>query len=73
MKIIQEELDVRFIYHTPSFEQIERLRQIRSLGKEFAELIVENTPESREQSLAITKVEEAIMHANAAIVRRETS
>jgi len=32
---------------------------------------VANTPESREQSLAITALEEAVMWANAAIARRE--
>ena len=36
-----------------------------------AHLIVTLTPKSREQSLALTKLEEAIMHANSAIARNE--
>jgi hypothetical protein len=32
---------------------------------------VEHTPESREQSLALTNLEQAVMWANAAIARRE--
>ena len=37
----------------------------------FATMIVELTPPSREQSLALTKLSEASMHANAAIARDE--
>jgi len=33
--------------------------------------IIQNTPPSREQSLAITHLEEAIFYANAAIARNE--
>jgi len=65
------DLDLRFTYHAPKADQPERYTQIRSTAKKFAEQICALTPESREQSLALTKLEEAVMWANAAIARRE--
>jgi hypothetical protein len=66
-----EELALRFTYHPPTSDQIPRFGELRAHAHEFAGLIVELTPESREQSLAITALEEAVMWANAAIARRE--
>jgi len=71
MPITKEELDNRFIYHAPKEGQANRYQGLRDMGKTLAKAIVDNTPESREQSLAITHLEEAIMWANAAIARRE--
>lgn len=42
---------------------------IRADAASLAETIVKTTPESREQSLAITHLEEAVFWANAAIAR----
>jgi hypothetical protein len=70
MAVTQEELDNRFSYHAPKGDQPERYTKIRAKAKELAELIVELCPESREQSLAITRLEEVSMWANAAIARR---
>ena len=39
--------------------------------KQLAHLLVTNCPESRELSCALTKLEEAVMWANAAIARNE--
>lgn len=69
--ITQSDLDNRFTYHTPKNDQQSRYIMIRDHAKELAEFIVTNTPESREQSLAITSLEEAIFWANAAIARNE--
>jgi hypothetical protein len=60
-----------FTYHAPKDGQLERYQQLRERAFELALLIVHLTPKSREQSLALTKLEEAIMHANAAIARNE--
>lgn len=65
------EMKNRFTYHEPNEEQIGRHMYIRRHGKNLAEIVEENTPACREQSLAITKIEEAVMWANAAIARRE--
>ncbi len=60
-----------FSYHTPKDEQPARYGALRGTAKAFALHIIENTPPSREQALALTKLEEAVMWANAAIARNE--
>jgi hypothetical protein len=52
----------------PTPEQIERIELLRQVGKTLGTAIVEQTPASREQSLAITKLEECVMWAVKAIV-----
>lgn len=66
----RHELLTRFTYHPPEGDQPERYEKLRDAAHELAELILELTPASREQSLAITKLEESSMWANAAIARR---
>lgn len=61
----------RFTYHAPAADQIPRYQELRNIGKELALSIVEFTPVSREQALALTHLEQAIMWANAAISRNE--
>ena len=60
-----------FTYHAPKAGQPERYTEIREKAMEFAELIDRECPESREKSLAFTKLEESIMWANASIARNE--
>jgi hypothetical protein len=68
--ITSNELDNRFTYHPPvAEEKVASYQSIREAGRNLADLIVNNTPESREQSLAITKLEEVIFWANASIAR----
>lgn len=67
----QSEIDNRFTYHPPHGDQPQRFEAMRAKAKDLAEHIVENTPESREQSLALTALDEVVMWANAAIARRE--
>ena len=50
-------------------EQTEACIQVRKITKQLAKTVTRNTPVSREQSLAITKLEEALHFAIAAIVR----
>ncbi|MFA6093987.1 MAG: hypothetical protein WC986_13695 [Elusimicrobiota bacterium] len=66
----KNELDKRFTYHAVVDGQQTKYVAIRNKAREFAELIVAETPESREQSLAITELESVVMWANAAIARR---
>ena len=66
-----DELDNIYTYHAPKDDQPIRYEEIRRIGKVFAALIVNSTPKSREQSLALTKLEEAVMWANASIARNE--
>lgn len=64
---IRERVERSFTYHAPKDGQPERYVAIRDKLKEAALLIVELTPVSREQSLAITDLEAAGMWANKAI------
>jgi len=61
----------RFTYHPPKGDQTLRYEALRASGRHLAEEIMEFAPDSRERSLALTKVDEAIMWANAAIARNE--
>lgn len=58
-----------FTYHAPKDGQSAKYQAIRDKAKELAYLINELVPPSREQSLAITKLEECSMWANAGIAR----
>ena len=64
-----EQLNHRFTHHPPKDGQPELYVAIRAKGLELAKLIHTSSPTSREKSLAITKIEEAVMWANAAIAR----
>lgn len=65
------EIEKRFSYHAPKDSQPPRYARIRSFAKDFAYLIEQACPKGREQSLAFTALEEAVMWANAAIARNE--
>jgi len=69
--VTEEELEARFTYHAPKPDQLPRYDRIRQEAKALARLIVNITPASREQSIALSHLEEAVMMANAAIARRE--
>lgn len=60
-----------FSYHPPKGDQIERYARIREEAKQFAFTIEKLCPPSRERSLALTNLEQAVMWANAAIARNE--
>lgn len=63
--------DEVFVYHAPTGTQPTRYVLIRNKAKELAELIIENTPQSREQSVALTNLQQVVMWANAAIAINE--
>lgn len=60
-------LDEIFKYHAPSEDQIPKCRAIRDAAKIFAAVILNNTPQSADQSAALRKIREAVMTANASI------
>jgi hypothetical protein len=65
-----DEIDIRFTYHSPTPEQIPKYTGIRAEAAVFARIIEALCPESREKSLALTHLDEAVMWANASIARR---
>ncbi len=68
---IQERIESDFTYHAPKVGQPEKYVELRDAAKALALQIVSLTPTSREQSLALTSLEEAIFWANASIARNE--
>lgn len=61
-----------FTYHQPKQDQPVRYEALREKARELAHLILSTTPESREQSLALTHLQETVMFANAAIAIHES-
>ncbi len=68
---MNNKIETAFTYHAPKSGQLEKYTEIRSKAKEFAYMITQLVPDSREQSLAITKLEECVMWANAGIARNQ--
>jgi len=61
------DLDDLFSYHAVEPDQVERYTAIRAGAKQFARVVLDNTPRSPDQSAAIRKIREAVMTANASI------
>lgn len=66
-----QQIENNFKYHAPKEGQAERYVELREKAKELALLIDSQCPNSREKSLALTKLEESVMWANASIARNE--
>jgi len=68
-----EDLRNRFEYHPADTEYRQKAHeQVREQCFRAAEFINNNIREGREKSLAVTKLEEAMFWANAAIARQES-
>ena len=63
------ELTYPFTHDLRTPEQIDVYQDMREKARQLAELIEYWSHPSREQSLALTKLEEAVMWANASIAR----
>ncbi len=68
---MSDQIENSFTYHAPKEGQPEKYELLRAKAKELAYLIDELCPNSREKSLAMTKLEESSMWANASIARNE--
>lgn len=66
-----DELDRRFSNHPVDDDQIEIMQSLRDRGRALAQEIGRYVPEGREQSTALTKVEEAVFWAVAGAARPE--
>ena len=64
-----DELDRRFTHHPPRGDQPTRHQAVRSVARQLADVIADACPDGRERSLAMTRLEECVMWANAAIAR----
>lgn len=68
-----DKLEEIFRYHEPVGNQTERYEYLRDEARSLAHTIQSLTPKSREQSLAITSLQQAVMWANAAIAINESN
>lgn len=64
-----EDIENRFTYHPPTEEQVGVYALIRGECHELADFLNLMCPDSREKSLAMTYLEDAVMWANASIAR----
>lgn len=63
------QIEKAFTYHAPKPGQPEVYTQIREAAKKLAYTLDAKIPDSREKSLALTNLEQAVFWANAAIAR----
>jgi len=67
---LHERVEHNMTNHPPrDYRVVAAFDQLRIAGKAFAHAIVDLCPESREQSLALTAAEEALMWAVASVAR----
>lgn len=70
-KITKDDIKTRFACLPITEDQCDKCTKIAEAGKKLANLVNKLCPDSREKSLSITKIEEAMMWANASISRNE--
>ncbi len=66
-----EQIDNTFTYHRPFGDQPQKYEALRNMAKMLATLIQGSCPESREKSVAFTKLQECAQMANASIAIHE--
>lgn len=71
LRISDDELDRRFSTHPPTHEQIVAMGSIRDFARRLAAEIRDTSVPSREQSNALSRLEEVVYWANRAIVAPE--
>ena len=67
------DLNKVFTYHAPFGDQTARYEAIRAKAKEFAQLVDDCCPDSREKSLALTNIQQSVHWANASIAINESA
>ena len=65
------ELHSRFVFHPATEDQAVRSAAIRAAAEVFAQAVLVNSACGRERSISLTKIDEAMMWANASIARNE--
>jgi hypothetical protein len=69
VRIDNDDLENRIKYHRPNADAIDLIADMRRLALAWSKAVVLMVPEGREQSLALTKIEEALFWSNAGIAR----
>lgn len=65
----EEKIEHNLTNHTPSAKGITAIENLRRAAKNFSYAVAAESKQSREQSLALTHIEEALFWANAAVAR----
>jgi len=65
-----DEIKTRFTYHKPSEDQTVIYTDLRYMSGQLACSIVDLVPDCRERKIALQKLEEMVMWANAGVARR---
>jgi hypothetical protein len=60
-----------FTYHAPTSDDLVAYEKLRNAAKDFANVINELCPDSADKTVAMRKLREATMTANASIACRE--
>lgn len=63
------DLDRRFAFHPADQDAASCHEAVRSAARQMAVAVLQVTPKGREQALALTNIEQAMMWANAAVAR----
>jgi len=71
MTAIMKDLENRFTHHQPNQSKAMKHAIVRDRCKKLAEALVDVCPDTRERSIALGKIEEAMFWGNAAIARNE--
>lgn len=66
---MNERIERDFTYHQPTTQSIVKMTNLRARARGLAHYIDEIVPDSREKSLAMTNLEQAVMWVNASIAR----
>lgn len=68
--VLREQIETRFAYHTVDADGVKAMGEIREACKTTALIIADRTSICRDQSSALTHLEQAMFYANAAISRK---
>lgn len=68
--LTEEDIEEMFTYHAPTPLQVISLHEVREAAKTFCSILAAHVPPSADRSVAIRKLRECVMSANAAIVLR---
>lgn len=66
-----DRIDNAFVYHPPLADQAERYGKLRAQAHGLAQAALCHCPPSAERTIAMRKLEEFVMWANASIARNE--
>jgi hypothetical protein len=69
--LVMDDLKKNYSFHSPKKEDVLKYKDLRDKTLYLASVIMDIVPESRERSLALTKLEECLFWSNAGLARKE--